>query len=113
VKPRTFAVGQQFEAGGVMFRVERGHKAPGDLRLDWFINGEWTPVILDAVFAVIQFVTENEDDLYRYPAKGGEEVIRYCRIARVSGWQEAARLLHLARMNKANRAEACLYEETS
>jgi hypothetical protein len=111
VRQRTFTAGQEFEAGGVRFRVQAGRKASGDLRLEWWINGEWVPVILDAVFAIVDFVAGNEDHLYRYPAKGGEEVLRYCRIARVSGWREASRLLHLARVNKVNRIEECLYSD--
>lgn len=109
MKPSAFTAGQYFKAGGVEFRVSGGRKGNGDLRLDWRIDGYWKPVVLDAVFAVMEFVTENEDRLYPYPARGGEEVLRYMRIARVQGWREASRLLHLARVRKVERDEAHLY----
>lgn len=105
MRQRRFVAGQQFVAGGVQFRVASGSKGSGDLRLDWCVGGDWQPVLLDAVFAVVDMVAENEDRLFPYPAKGGEETMRYLRIARIQGWQEASRLLHLARVSRHREQE--------
>lgn len=105
MRPREFGAGDQFMAGGVAFRVVHGEKGPDDLRLDWLVNGYWQPVILDAVFAVVDMVAQNEDLLYPFPARGGEEVIRYLRLAREVGWQRAALQLQKARAEKQRKLE--------
>ena len=111
MRPRRFRAGDEFEAGGVRFRCTAGHKGPGDVRLDWCINGRYEPVLCDALLAAFDCIAENEDVLYPHPNRGGEEVLRYFKIARISGWREATRLLYLARVAKVNRSEEGMYAE--
>ena len=110
MRTRRFHPGDEWEAGGVRFRCVAGNKGPGDVRLEWWIVDRWLPVICDALFAAFDCIAENEDVLYPHPARGGEELLRYFKIARSNGWREAARMLHLARVNKANRLEEVLYD---
>lgn len=100
MRPRRFVAGQTMTVGCVPFRVATGRKTRGDLRLDWRVDGTFVPVELPAVFLIVDFVSENEDVLYPHPNRGGEELLRYLKIARIDGWQRAVDMLHLARVRK-------------
>lgn len=109
-RPRRFYPGWEGIASGIQFRVVEGKKpcaVPGerDLRLDWWMNSGWEPVTLDAVFLIVDMVCENEDFLYPFPQRGGEEVISYMRLARLRGWQAAQEKLHRARGDKQRRLD--------
>jgi hypothetical protein len=102
-RDRTFRAGERLEAGGVHFLVRAGGKGGDDLCLDVLINGRWQPLLLETLFLAIDFICQNEDYLYPAPRNGGEEVLRYCRMARQQGWLAASLELQRKRADKANR----------
>lgn len=115
MRPRHFKAGDAFIVGGINFRVVEGCKKPKvpgaqDLRLDWYVGERWQPVTLDPIFLVVDMICENEDVLYPFPQRGGEEVITYLRLAKNAGWRKAVAKLHKARGDKQDReAELSLY----
>ncbi len=63
MRTRRFNAGDEWEAGGVLFRCVPGckkSKVPGhiDLRLDWFVNGRWSPVVCDTIFSAFDQITD-------------------------------------------------------
>lgn len=92
-----FRNGERWTFAGVDFRLRMGRKAWDDHVIEWRGVDGWHPVVLDAIFLVVDFVAWNEDNLYPYPARGGEEVLRYLRVARAQGWRRATAMLHEAR----------------
>jgi hypothetical protein len=101
-KPRIDA-GRAGIAGGVNWRVIPGHKAPGDLVIQWYVNERWIPVSLDTIFVAIDLICQNEDELYPFPAKGGQMVITALQEARRLGFEHATGWLHLQRQNREER----------
>jgi hypothetical protein len=83
--------------GGVWFRTVRGNKFPGDVRLEWRINGRYEPVSLDAIALVVDVITDNENARFPWPASGGGKVYKFLRQAMRDGWQRANYCLHLER----------------
>lgn len=94
-----FTVGDAGIAGGVNWRVVAGTKAPGDLRLEWYVGDRWQPVALDAIFVAVDCICQNEDFLYPYPARGGQLLIRAISEARLYGYEHASGWLALQRKN--------------
>jgi hypothetical protein len=96
---RHFQVGDAGIAGGVNWRIVEGRKAPGDMRLEWYVNERWQPVSMDTIFVAVDVICQNEDFLYPYPARGGQLLIRAIGDARLYGYEYASGWLALQRRN--------------
>jgi hypothetical protein len=101
---RQLVAGDAGIAGGVNWRIVEGSKAPGDLRIDWYVNDRWQPVLMDTVFVVLDLICQNEDFLYPYPQKGGLLPLEACAKARLHGYEYASGWLHLQRQNREAKA---------
>jgi hypothetical protein len=79
------------------FRVKRGDKDGGDLRLDWWSSAQklWVPVQMSAAALITDFFYENEEHLYPRVRgyMGGDFFIEYLKLAAHEGWQVADKKL--------------------
>lgn len=100
---RRFHDGEHFNLSPVEYRVVRGRKSAGDLRLEWRWNAEWQPVPLDHVFLIVDFVADNENVLFPPPAAGGGYVHRFIVKALKYGWRQARHDLQLERARRDER----------
>jgi hypothetical protein len=50
-----------FRVSGLPFRIVEGGKGSGDLRIEWQTPDGWRAIHMVAVFALVDFFTENED----------------------------------------------------
>lgn len=95
------------------YRLVRGRKGPGDLRLDWrwadrYCTSEWRPVELDHVFLIADVIARIEDVTHPYPQRGGGLTFAFIKAVRTRGWRQVRHDLHLQRMEKDQRREAAL-----
>ncbi len=102
LEPRPeFEIGESGMAGGVEYRIERGHKPtpPGSARPDMLLKiraREWVAVGMDFSGLLADFHNQVEDILYP-PAlgkKGGRKFFEHLERARKHGWRFAAAILH-------------------
>jgi hypothetical protein len=80
---------------GIEMRVVPGKKFPGDLRLEWYVQGDgWVPVTMASAYLLVDFLCENEDERTPHEAhwqvQGGEYFMRSVQKARRHGWEAAA-----------------------
>ena len=94
---------------GISFRIVRGRKGPNDLRLDWYVDGQWRPIHMRIAALLTDFFYENEDVLYPPPAKGGQKILDYLRWAAKNGWEKAEAGLRAERELK--RARPVLFDD--
>ena len=92
---------------GLQWRVVRGKKRAGDLRMEWNVAGRWVPVGMDASFVLADFHYEIEDVLYPPPQHlGGEKFHRALRASIEHGWRRAASELDAERARSGGAAIA-------
>jgi len=94
------AVKRRWEAGRYLmvdqqrFRVVAGRKFPGDLVLEWNVDGSWVRLRMASAFLLVDFLAENEDArtpfMRRWREPGGDFFMRYVQAARFNGWESAA-----------------------
>lgn len=81
------------EVDGVRFRVVPGVKKPGDLRMDWWLEGRWVPAPMSWGALLGDFFYDNEQFLYppmpNNRLKGGEKYVLFVRHAGRHGWRSA------------------------
>jgi hypothetical protein len=116
VSDRRFAAGDVFRMSGVDFRVVPGSK-PGngkhpahDLVIQWFTPGGWVSIGMDALALIVDFLYENEDELYPPPGhpnaldwtnyRGGKKVRDFIGLAINHGHGHAIRHLNYEKENK-------------
>lgn len=97
---RQLVAGDAGVAGGVNWRIVAGRKAPGDLRIELYVNDRWIPARLDTLFVVVDLVCQNEDFLYPWPKRGGLMVLDAIAKARLLGFEQASGWLALQRRNR-------------
>ena len=90
---RRFSVGDTFFEDGMWFRVSKGRKGPDDLRMDWFTPEGWRPFTFRPLFLATDFLTENEEYLYPWPAAGGRYLLTQLSLVQRSGWLAACERL--------------------
>lgn len=92
-----------FEVDGLWFKVERGKKAPDDLRLDilaayrdeetGLVEARALPVSMSFSAILADFFYENENVLYPPPRfKGGKRHSQHMALAEQQGWEVAEAL---------------------
>jgi hypothetical protein len=87
---RRFHTEWRDEVSGIELRAVRGHKAPDDLRLEWWIEGSgWRAVEMRAAAIMCDFFAENEDVLYPPPARGKNYFLGYIHDATNRGYFDA------------------------
>lgn len=103
---RRFSAGDQFELGGLRFRVRAGQKEPRgpgeDLVLDWLTPEHgWKAVPGSAGALIADFICENEGVLYPSPPfEGADKYRKYLTHAIRHGWMKAEAGLRLERSYK-------------
>jgi hypothetical protein len=92
---RRWREGQTFEVSGIRFRVVRGTKFRGDLRLDWWTGSGWRPLEMAVTFLTVDFFTENEAargrGMRHWRQSGERYFLNECRDAVRKGWEVPTR----------------------
>jgi hypothetical protein len=104
---RRYRVGQAFHRDGLHYRIVAGHKAPGDQRLEWRVDGEWIPVSLEHVALVLAVIAENEAHLYPH-GSGNGKVVTFATTAIRHGHAEANYWLAIERARKRGQSSTVL-----
>jgi hypothetical protein len=100
---RRWQEGEPFETGdGLLWRVARGQKTPGDLVLLVRGTQRWNKIKMATGLLIADFMTENEDVLrdegYFPPsADGGRYYLRHLEMAARHGWRAVAEKLEAER----------------
>lgn len=100
---RRWEVGMDFWVDNVRYRTVRGRKAPDDIRLDWYVAGDWHPVGMETPFLHTDFFFENEDVIYKPPYQGGRFFTRRLGVAAVLGYERAQEVLRFEQEAKRRR----------
>jgi hypothetical protein len=93
---RRYRAGQRFTRDGVHYRIVDGHKGPGDLRLEWRVDGRWLPVSAEHLALVVAVLADNEQHLYP-DGSGYGRLLGLLHIAARYGHDPAIRRLQFDR----------------
>lgn len=113
---RRFCAGDTFRLSGVDFRVVAGGKTgkgrnpANDLVIQWAVNGQWVSIGFDVVALLVDFLYENEDELYPPPGhhnaldwtnyRGGKKVRDFIGQAINHGHRHAIQQLEFEKANR-------------
>jgi hypothetical protein len=79
---------------GIDLRITEGTKAPGDLRLEARIGGQWVPLKMDLALFMVDFFAENERHIQPFRPYWRQNGDRYflskCVEAVRDGWRKVA-----------------------
>lgn len=104
---RRWTEGTEFELDGLSWRVVKGRKAPGDLRLEHMTTSGWRPTAMALVFMLADFWYENEDLLYPKPKfQGADYLLRAIERAAKNGYQSEVERLEGEKLAKRQREQS-------